>query len=183
MAPLPIAPSPPKRPRSMWKKPPVTSGCIPAPLAKPADGGTPAAPRDPPHPNALLGCCGSGRCSPGWHPEHGWHTCPPEPPAPAPSICLCSPPGRGEGGGFLIKAFKEPSQNREVTVRKRHPRLPMLGSQSTVPLHHCHRIPPGSGNRQDPTRARLSLASSHGTAGGSTAPHQPCSRRTNRLFP
>lgn len=123
-APLPVAP--PKW--SMREKPP--GSCI---LAPPADGGMPAPPRDPPYPTtslerALLPGDGTRRTA-----GTGWHARPPQPPASAPSMRLCSPPGREEGGGFLIKAFKEPSQSWEVTERKRHPRLPIRSPSPSLP--------------------------------------------------
>lgn len=120
-APLPV--TPPKW--SMREKPP--GSCIPAP---PADGGMPAAPRDPPYPTTSLErplLPGDGtRCTVGT----GWHAHPPRPPS-----SLCSPLGCDEGGGFLIKAFKEPPQSWEVTERKRHPRLPICSPSPLLPLH------------------------------------------------
>lgn len=106
----------------------------------------------------------------------GWHARLPEPPAPAPSICLCSPPGCGEGGGFLMKAFKEPSQKREATVQKCHAGLPILRSRSTAPLSpslpsHPSRLRQPAASHQDSPLPRHGRRR-HRSAPALLAPHK-----------
>lgn len=176
-APQPVTSLPPKQPWSMHgNNPPLNSDCIPATLAKPAHGGMQDAgcSRDLLYPTALLGCCGSGRCSAGMAmaPKQGWHSlvhsCAAGTRSSAFNLPLLPTPVRG-GGGMLIKTFKESSQELgssrvEVTSPTPCSQASEHGPAPSLPLHPSwlrYRAESGQG-------AHLPH---HGMTGGGTALH------------